>query len=981
MSSTAGLARPAIDLAQVHQVLRDYFQLDGDVRELGSQQDRNFCVASPDGSRRLLKISNPVFSREEVDAQNAAMTRLAEAGFATPVPIGSAHGDLVTSIDIDGRPHDVRLLTWVSGIPLAQCGALSAETLSTVGDLVGRVSLTLAEFHHPGLDRALQWDLRRAVDVVADLVSFVGDPQRRYQLQSATAEAATRLAALSAELPIQAIHGDLTDDNIVWVSGLATHIQQLGVIDFGDTHRSWRVAELAVACSFVLHVHPEHPMAILPLVRAFNDVVRLTEPEVDALWPLIVLRGASLAVSGAEQISIDPGNDYARERIEAEWQTFAVPSSYDTDDMTAAIRASLGRTKQRFGPLGALIHSAARTTVVDLSYASRGLESGAWLTDSVAAERAMVDAALTAGGMNVAVVPWGIPRLTRSGRPQLDEPESVPTFLEVHTNTAIELFAPMAGFLRVADGTFEIESDELLLIVRAIDANTTVVPAAGRGAVTAGTHVATVEGAMRIWLRPVSQTVVTPLPPEFVRSSEWPALQAIWFDPSAMLGVASTSIPVASTELTRRHRSYAPLQGHYYAQPPQIERGWREYLIDTTGRHYVDIVNNVAAVGHGHPRLVSAAADQWRMLNTNSRFHYSAIADLTERLLSTLPDTFDTVLLVNSGSEAVDLALRLSKAYTNRSDVLCVHESYHGWTTASDAVSTALSDNPLAEETRPEWVHVLDAPNAYRGLHRGPQAGVQYAMDAVAEIRRLAGAGHPLAAFIAEPRNGNAGAIAVPEGYLQAVYAEVRAGGGVAISDEVQVGYGRQGDTFWGYQQHEGVVPDIITVAKAMGNGHPLGAVITRAEIAEALARQGSFFSSAGGSTLSARIGVEVFDIIRDESLQRNALHRGEQFSAGFAALAETHPLIGTVHGRGLYQGVELVRDHDSLEPAVEETAWLCDRLLTLGVVVQPTGDRQNVLKVKPPMCISPASVDHVLHALDIALTELEYQGRGGGAR
>lgn len=256
----------------------------------------------------------------------------------------------------------------------------------------------------------------------------------------------------------------------------------------------------------------------------------------------------------------------------------------------------------------------------------------------------------------------------------------------------------------------------------------------------------------------------------------------------------------------------------------------------------------------------------------------------------------------------LDLALRLARAYTGRETVACVSESYHGWSVAADAVSTSVSDNPLAEQTRPAWVKMLEAPNAYRGRYRGPDAGERYAQDAIRRIAAWSADGTPIGAFIAEPRHGNAGAIEVPAGYLRQIYTVIRQSGGVCIADEVQVGYGRQGDVFWGFQQHPGVVPDIITVAKAMGNGHPLGAVVTRADIAASLAAQGTFFSSAGGSTLSARLGTVVLDVIRDERLQENATAMGRRLVDGFARLAERHPLIGATHGRGLYLGLELGR-------------------------------------------------------------------------
>ncbi len=486
---------------------------------------------------------------------------------------------------------------------------------------------------------------------------------------------------------------------------------------------------------------------------------------------------------------------------------------------------------------------------------------------------------------------------------------------------------------------------------------------------TAGQALGTAQDHMTVML----QRGETPREvPAFVRASELPGYAALLADPAALFGDAYPQHPTHRSPaevLKRRLTAYAPLQSHYFAAPPQIERGWREHMIDTTGRHYIDMVNNVTILGHGHPAIAEAAADQWRRLNTNSRFHYEVVAELCQRVLEKVPDSFDTVLLVNSGSEAVDLALRLSKAFSGREDVLCSSESYHGWTLASDAVSTSTSDNPRALSTRPAWVHTLDAPNGYRGTHRGEGAGAAYAADAAAKLQELAAAGTPIGTYIAEPRNGNAGGIGMPAGMLPAVYAAVRAQGGVTISDEVQMGYGRLGAHFWGYEEH-GVVPDIITVAKAMGNGHPLGAVITRSEIAQALADQGTFFSSSGGSTLSSRIGLTVLNVLRDEQLQQNAHRVGTYLRDGLLALAERQPMIGKVHGYGLYQGVELVRNRETLEPATEETPRICDRFRELGLIVQPTGDRQNVLKVKPPLCFSTDSAQFFIDALDTILTE-----------
>jgi 4-aminobutyrate aminotransferase-like enzyme len=451
--------------------------------------------------------------------------------------------------------------------------------------------------------------------------------------------------------------------------------------------------------------------------------------------------------------------------------------------------------------------------------------------------------------------------------------------------------------------------------------------------------------------------------PEYAKG--WLSLVA---DPAPVLGLPAAWPPAADDLLTRRAASFAGVQEHYYRDPPRIERGWRHHLAATDGRVYLDMVNNVTVLGHAHPRVEAAVARQLRRLNTNSRFNYASVVEFSERLAGLLPDPLEVVFGVNSGSEAVDLALRLALVATGHQDVVAVREAYHGWTYASDAVSTSTADNPNALSTRPPWVHAVDAPNSYRGRYRGRES-VRYADDAVRAIAELAASGRPPAAFLAEPYYGNAGGMPLPDGYLAAVYAEVRRYGGLAIADEIQVGYGRLGQWFWGFEQ-QGVIPDVVTVAKAMGNGYPLGAVVTSRAIADRYRDAGYFFSSTGGSPVSSVVGLTVLDVIRDEELQANAARVGAHLKARLEALAVRHQLIGAVHGSGLYLGVEFVRDRATLEPATEETAAICDRMLGLGVVIQPTSDRMCVLKIKPPLCLDAAGADFFADALDRVLTE-----------
>jgi 4-aminobutyrate aminotransferase-like enzyme/Ser/Thr protein kinase RdoA (MazF antagonist) len=423
--------------------------------------------------------------------------------------------------------------------------------------------------------------------------------------------------------------------------------------------------------------------------------------------------------------------------------------------------------------------------------------------------------------------------------------------------------------------------------------------------------------------------------------------------------------------LQRRRAVLGSAQAHYYDDPPEIVRGQGALLYDAAGRAYLDMVNNVTVVGHAHPAITEAVRAQLDRVNTNSRFLYEPLVAYAERLVALLPDPLDTVFVVNSGSEANELALRLARVATGAMHVLHLDDSYHGWTAATAVLSGELAEARDGTLPGVELAVPVTSPNTYRGPHRGADAAERYLGELARRLDALADDGHRPAALIAESLLGNAGGIELPDGYLRGAYAAVRAAGGMCIADEVQVGYARTGDHFWGFAAH-GVVPDVVTVAKAAGNGYPLGAVITTRAIADAYAERAYFFSSAGGSPAGCAAGIAVLDVIEREGLQASAREVGGLLRSGLEALAAQHLLVGAVHGRGLYLGLELVRDRGNREPAREETLALCERMREAGVIVQPTSVHGNVLKIKPPLVLTAEQAGTFLERLDAALAETD---------
>ncbi|WP_236181323.1 MULTISPECIES: aminotransferase [Pseudomonas] len=959
----ASLPSPQVSVEQARHLLAQHYGLNGTLQALGSQQDLNYRVDSERG-RFVLKICRGDYSLVELQAQHAGLKYLAEHG-AVKVPrvIAASNGTDLLTLDVGGESVHVRLLDYIEGQPLTALDHLGHDVVAGFGRLCGEMDLALAGFDHPGLERTLQWDARHASALIEHLLPVIEDERQRTLIAEVAEQARLRLQPLVEKLPVQAIHMDITDDNVVWQRNDRRHWQLQGVIDFGDLVRTWRITDLSVTCAALLHHAAGDPFVILPAVQAYHAVNPLQHEELLALWPLIVARAAVLVLSGEQQVSIDPGNTYSRDNLTHEWEIFRVATSVPLALMEAAILTAVGQTlpaidSEGFAPLlpGLVGREFA---LIDLGVLSAHFEAGNWEQPGID-QRLLSEAAAIHG---LAASRYGQYRLSRTRPDSADEPETFPLHVELHVPQGSTVEAPFAGVLHFsADGALRLEGPQLSLLLWGVEPSLH-----GGAALVKGQVLGSVDGPLIVQLIRGAQ-LEAPLFCTPTRAAAWQALSP---SSAALLGLACDAEPEldAATLLARRDASFARTQKHYYVDPPRIERGWRNHLIDMQGRSYLDMLNNVAVLGHGHPRMAAVASRQWSLLNTNSRFNYAAVAEFSERLLKLAPEGMDRVFLVNSGSEANDLAIRLAWAASGGRDMISVLEAYHGWTVGADAVSTSIADNPQALSSRPDWVHAVTAPNTYRGEFRGADSALDYVRSVEQHLAKLDEQKRQLAGFICEPVYGNAGGISLPPGYLKKVYEMVRARGGVCIADEVQVGYGRMGHFFWGFEE-QGVVPDIITMAKGMGNGQPLGAVITRREIAEALEAEGYFFSSAGGSPVSCQIGMAVLDVMEEEKLWENAQVVGAHFKARLEALIDQYPLVGAVHGSGFYLGVELIRNRETLEPATEETTLLCDRLRELGIFMQPTGDYLNVLKIKPPMVTSRQSVDFFVDMLAKVLEE-----------
>ena len=983
---------PQFPESEVRALLREQYGIQADaLKPLGSFQDQNFAVTSSDGQQFVLKIANHATPPAELELQNRVMAHLAarDPSFPTPRIIPARDGAAMPTVLRDGEAYPVRLLTYLPGEMLARVGGLPAPALlESIGAFAGRLAALLSDCPPPDAPSASQWDLRHAPAVIRAFRKYVPDPAHRELLDYFLGLHERLAAPLLAHLPAAVIHDDITTYNLL-VDPAADPPAISGLIDFGDVMHSYAVGELVVAVSETALTGARDPLhEAAPMIAAFDRARPLGDDELAALFPLIAVRRCVVAVSAAQQLAFEPENAYVQELSTLDWPVLerlrATPPELALAVWRAAcgraphsnaerVHAWLGANAAQFNPVidPALLAGAP---TLDLSAGSPDLRDGAWETTT--ALRAALHAQLPNGA---GLGRYAEARLQHGTPNTPDEPATLHLGADVFAPAGTPVRAPLAGTLVRA------EDSEVLLHHAPADGVSFFTRYAGlelaeelEKDVVAGQPLGTVAAPGASAAPPphlhlqLGVELIAGTLPGLGQASLRDAWLALCPDPSPLLGVAAAAPipPSADALLQRRGQVVQQSQEYYYQRPMSLVRGWRQYLYDDAGRAYLDAINNVAHVGHSHPHVSAAINRQLALLNTNSRFLYRGIVDYAERLAALLPDPLRVVFFVCSGSEANDLALRLARAATRQHDVVVVDGEYHGNTTAVDEISTSLLDNPQAKNTRP-WVHAVMRPNPFIGPYPAddPDCGAKYAADVARAVNEVRAQGRGVAAFFTESLLGSSGGVALPPGYLQHAYGHVRAAGGLCIADEVQVGFGRMGTHFWAFET-QGVVPDIVTMGKPIGNGYPLAAVVTTPAIAEAFRQTTTYFNTYGGNPVACTAGMAVLDVIEGEGLQAQALEVGQAFRAALAGLGARHEQLGAVYGQGMYLGAELVRDRASKAPATALAMRVAERMRELGVIVYPTGDHYNVLKIKPPLVFNHGDVDFFVAMLDRALHE-----------
>ncbi|MGH9484860.1 MAG: aminotransferase class III-fold pyridoxal phosphate-dependent enzyme, partial [Terriglobales bacterium] len=900
------------------------------------------------------------------------------------------------------------LLSYLPGAVLAQARPHTPELFASLGCLLGAMDAALLDFDHAGAHRELQWDLTRA-GWIRDHAGLIADPRRRALVERCLDLYEREVIPALPQLRRSVIYGDANDYNVIVGPPWPQPRTVAGVIDFGDMHYGLTIAEPAVAAAYAL-LGEENPLeAASAVVGGYQGAFPLEEAEIAALFPLIGARLAVSVVTAARRKLLRPDDAYvtiseapawaALERLAAIHPRFA---HYHFRAACGLAPAAQNIAQKAWSP-ASILDCDLRTEpcqVFDLSVGSPFLGANPQAADAAAMTEAIFGA-MRRTGARVGVGRYDEARLLyrsplfAGGGDPAGERRTIHLGLDLFVPPGTVLHAPLAGVVHaVAANPAPLDYGHVVILRHGAAGGEEFFTLYGHLAkhvldeLRVGQEIAAGDAFARVgaaeenggWAPHVHFQIIADLLglgtdfPGVCKASE----RAIWTslspDPNLLLRIPATAFPArepdAAATLTARQPRLGPSLSVAYRHPLKIVRGWMQYLYDDTGRAFLDAYNNVPLVGHSHPRVVEAVQRQLALLNTNTRYLHDGVVQYAERLRRLLPAPLQVCYFLNSGSEANELALRLARTHTGREDVIVLEHAYHGHTSTLIDISPYKFDGPGGRGRKP-WVHVAPLADDYRGLYRrgDADAGAKYAAHIAEILERLRAQGRGAAAFIAETLPSVAGQIVFPPGYLAAAYAHARAAGAVCIADEVQAGFGRLGEVFWGFAT-QAAVPDIVVLGKPMGNGFPLAAVVTTPEIAASFANGMEFFSTFGGNPVAVAAGLAVLDVLADEDLQQNARRVGGELRARLLELQTRHALIGDVRGMGLFLGLDCVRDRATRAPAAAQADYVANRLRDLGVLTGTDGPHHNVLKFRPPLCFTSADAALLIDALDTVLAE-----------
>lgn len=984
--------RPPFSPDDARDTLKAHYGINvASVEELPSELDRNFRLVSDQGEQYALKIAHPSVSSRALDLQNATLKHLAGANLFPEIIPCSDGSDVIDVRACDGGLYQARLLNYIDGRPLSEFRPHSQALLDDIGAKLGKFSAAMQSFDHDERRGNYRWNIGNLPQVARYAQDLPGT--RRVILDAFLNLYRDEAMPILPDLRSSFVYNDANDTNIlVRAADSSAHVA--GFIDLGDMVYSPTITDLAVALAYIM-MHTGRPLEkALPVIAAYHRASPLSETEIRVLFPLIAARLClSVCISWHQQKN-EPENRHLSASESGAWDLLDKLSGLHPQYAHYLFRDACGFSacpqsegvqgwlrEQSFAPILGFPLNTDNSALLDFGMSSRLLARIADLADPTS----YVEPLRRRLGHKIGIGHYNEARpiyLADMFAVDHHERRAIHLGVDLFAPADTPVFAPLAGTIcSLRDHPAEQDFGPALILKHRPTAELCFYTLYGHLSpevldrcepgqkVQAGELLAHIGDYPRNgnWIPHLHfQIIIDLLNEDNFPGVCSPKLRGLYTslspDPNLILQLPfQTSAPErpSSGDLLKRRSTFLnPALSLSYQDPLRIERAFMGHLYDHEGQRYLDCVNNVPHVGHNHRRVVAAAQDQTAILNTNTRYLHETILTYAEALAATLPDPLSVCFFVNSGSEANELALRLASAYTGGSDFIVIDYAYHGHTTALIDISPYKFNGP-GGSGKPDHVEVATMPDGYRGAVRGydPDAGEFYSRSLSEKVAAIQARDGQLAAFFAEGIMACGGQMPLPADYLKRAYRIARDAGGLCVADEVQTGFGRVGSHFWSFQL-SGVIPDIVTMGKPIANGYPLGAVVTTPAIAAAFNNGMEYFNTFGGNPVACAVGLEVLNIIADENLQRNALNTGNYWMEGLHDLQSENPIIGQVRGSGLFLGVELVRDRNTLEPADWEATYIVERMKERGILLSTEGPRHNALKLKPPLVFRREDVD-----------------------
>jgi 4-aminobutyrate aminotransferase-like enzyme/Ser/Thr protein kinase RdoA (MazF antagonist) len=989
----------------VEKIAKEKFGIDGAAKALVGEYDKNFHLISSQGEF-VLKLMHPGAERKTLELQIAALEHLARKApdLAAPRVQRSNQGNFIETVNTSDGERLAWMLSYIPGKLYAHVKPHTPELLESLGNLLAQFDKALLDFQHPASKRNLKWDLAKAQWIEAHLAD-ISDLTRREIVERIVSQYKTKVQPEFSNMRHSIIHNDANDYNIVVENGTVK-----SVIDFGDMLYTLTMNELAVAAAYAMTGHDDPLAALASIVRAYHAVLPLTQKELELLFPLLQMRLAVSVTNSAVQKRLRPDDPYVVISEKPAWNLLEklrkIPPRFAYYHLLEGCGFEIPNAKQVVdvlkkyqGQFASLLGKPlAPFHVLDLTPSS-SLYSGDPRVSHTKALSKAIDEETNAAGVDLAIGRYDEARLlyasgmfARTPSPT-SERRTVHIGLDLFAKAGTPVHAPLAGVVEaVANNTEALDYGPVIVLRHELDGLTFYTLYGHLAPESLNKHIgqkiAKGERFATLGAAPVNgdwpphlhvQILVDDLDlgtdfPGVAFPNERALLKKVCPDPNLIIGLPSERLIVKSLDQEAHIKERKIRLGRNlsisYRRPIAMARAYMQYMFDDMGQRYLDMYNNVPHVGHNHPHVVEAACQQLKKLNTNTRYLNKDLVRYAERLTAKLPEPLSVVFMTASGSEANELALRLARAYTNHYDMVVMTSGYHGHTTSMIDISEYKFAGPGGKGA-PQWVHLVPVADGYRGDYKyaDADAGEKYARSVKHVIDEAHNKGRKIAGFICETFPSVGGQIVLPKDYLKHTYQHVREVGGVCIADEVQTGFGRIGTHFWGFEQQD-VVPDIVVLGKPIGNGYPMGAVVTTPAIADAFNNGMEYFSTFGGNSVACAVGNAVLDVLEQEQLQAHALEVGNYLLGEMRPLVHQHAIVADVRGSGLFLGMELVRSRETLEPADREASYIANRMRDHGILLGTDGPHHNVVKMRGPMPLAKEDAAFFLEILSKLLQE-----------